>query len=40
MLNELEIKWINDYHSRIWKKLNPLVNETVKKWLKHATRKI
>ena len=40
MLNEMEIKWINDYHSETWDKLNSLVSNKVKKWLKHATHKI
>jgi len=40
MLNEMEIKWINDYHSETCDKLNSLVSNKVKKWLKHATHKI
>ena len=40
LLNKTEIKWINDYHSYTWEKLNNHVNTKVKKWLKNATRKI
>ena len=40
MLNHSEIEWINDYHKEVWKKISPLTNGNVKKWLKNATKSI
>jgi Xaa-Pro aminopeptidase len=36
LLTELEKKWINDYHSIVYKKLNPILTKSAQKWLKSA----
>lgn len=34
LLNNEEIKWINDYHENVYAKISPLINETeVREWL-------
>ena len=35
-LNEQEIKWLNNYHSNVYKKLNSILTKSAKKWLKAA----
>ena len=40
MLSPMDIDWINEYHAFTWKKISPLVDTNVRKWLKIATRKI
>ena len=37
LLDDGERKWINDYHSKVYKKLSPYLNEEEKKWLQKAT---
>jgi len=36
LLSELEKKWINNYHSIVYKKLNPISTKSAQKWLKTA----
>ncbi|MDA8741910.1 aminopeptidase P family protein [Amylibacter sp.] len=36
LLSELEKKWINNYHSIVYKKLNPILTKSAQKWLKTA----
>ena len=36
LLTELEKKWINNYHSIVYKKLNPILTKSAQKWLKTA----
>lgn len=40
LLNEDEIKYINEYHKRVYDKVSPFLNEDQKAWLKEATRAI
>lgn len=40
LLNEKEIKWLNDYHTQVYNKLSPYLNEEEKQWLKIETRTI
>ncbi len=40
MLNEEEIKWLNEFHEKVYKNLSPHLNEKEKKWLRKATRDI
>ena len=35
-----EVKWFNDYHQTVYKKLSPSLNEEEKKWLLEATKAI
>jgi len=37
LMDEAEIKWLNDYHERVYKTLAPLVEPDVAAWLKAAT---
>ena len=37
MLTAEEVKWFNDYHQTVYKKLSPSLNEEEKKWLLEAT---
>ena len=34
LLSEDEIKWLNEYHQRVYEKLSPFLNEEEKSWLK------
>lgn len=40
MLSESEKTWLNNYHSNVYKKLSPYLNEEEKLWLKEETRAI
>ncbi len=40
MLTAEEVKWFNDYHQTVYKKLSPSLNEKEKKWLLEATKAI
>ena len=40
MLTAEEVKWFNDYHQTVYKKLSPSLNEEEKKWLLEATNAI
>lgn len=40
MLTAEEVKWFNDYHQTVYKKLSPSLNEEEKKWLLEATKAI
>jgi Xaa-Pro aminopeptidase len=37
LLDGKEIKWLNDYHSEVFRKLNPFLSEEEKLWLKEKT---
>ena len=37
LLNEEEIKWINDYHNNVYAKISPNLNVDESKWLKSVT---
>ena len=40
MLTAEEVKWFNDYHQTVYKKLSPSLNEEEQKWLLEATKAI
>ncbi|MDU1414330.1 MAG: aminopeptidase P family protein [Clostridium sp.] len=40
LLNSEEIKWINDYHKKVFNTLSPYLNEDETAWLKNATKSI
>lgn len=40
MLTAEEVKWFNDYHQTVYRKLSPSLNEEEKKWLLEATKAI
>lgn len=40
LLNEEEIKWLNDYHQRVYDELSPFLNEELRAFLKEETRAI
>ena len=40
MLTDHEIKWLNDYHAKVWEKVSPLVSERAKNWLYRYTRPV
>ncbi|MBN2166777.1 MAG: aminopeptidase P family protein [Marinilabiliaceae bacterium] len=40
LLNQEEIDWINNYHSNVYSKLAPSLNDEHKKWLKEKTKPI
>jgi Xaa-Pro aminopeptidase len=40
LLDKEEINWLNAYHARVGKALSPLVEPTLRAWLKKATRPI
>lgn len=37
MMTEDEIKWVNDYHTRVYETLSPALDATEKEWLKSKT---
>lgn len=37
MLTRPELKWLNDYHQKVWDDISPLVEGEVKQWLETAT---
>lgn len=37
LLSDKEILWIDEYHKRVWEKLNPYLNLPEKEWLENAT---
>jgi len=37
LLSHNEIEWLNQYHSAVYEKLSPLLNEEEKAWLKEKT---
>lgn len=40
LLNNTEIKWINGYHNKVYKKISPYLVSSEKKWLYNVTRPI
>lgn len=40
MLENEELRWLNDYHQMVYDKLAPLLDEEEKNWLKNATKAI
>jgi Xaa-Pro aminopeptidase len=40
LLDQLELKWLNSYHSIVYEKLSPLLTDEEKKWLKVKTKEI
>lgn len=40
LLDEKEIKWLNNYHKRVYEKLEKQLNKTEKAWLKRKTKPI
>jgi Xaa-Pro aminopeptidase len=40
MLTNSELRWLNDYHTRVQEKLSPLLGEDDQVWLQQATRSI
>ncbi|MEX0299933.1 MAG: aminopeptidase family protein P, partial [Kordiimonas sp.] len=36
-LDDIELKWLNDYHTAVYEKLAPLVDSETKAWLEKAT---
>jgi len=38
LLDEKEIKWLNDYHKKVFEKLSPNLDEDERKWLEAKTR--
>ena len=40
LLSNDEKNWLNSYHSTVFEKISPFLNESEKKWLKKYTRKI
>jgi len=40
IMTENEINWLNDYHSKVFAKISPEVDELTRGWLKNATRAI
>ncbi len=39
LMDPVEIRWLNDYHSRVRKSLSPLVDTATRRWLATATRR-
>ena len=37
MLNNNEVKWLNNYHQKVYEKLSPSLNQDEREWLKSAT---
>jgi len=37
-LNDLEIQWINSYHSKVYKKIQNFLSLKEKKWLQKVTK--
>lgn len=40
LMNQDEIKWLNDYHQKVYQTLNPYMSEEESKWLKEYTKSI
>ena len=40
LLNEKEIKWLKDYHQKVFEKLSPFLEEDEKKWLEGKCRNL
>jgi Xaa-Pro aminopeptidase len=40
LLTDAEIKWLNQYHKRVYKALKPHLNKVEKAWLKEKCGKI
>lgn len=40
LLTDIERKWLNDYHKKVYEKLSPYLSEEEKQWLKNETREI
>jgi Xaa-Pro aminopeptidase len=40
LLNDLEIKWLNDYHDRVYDEVSPLLKDEEKEWLREKCGKI
>ncbi|KAJ6828090.1 putative Xaa-Pro aminopeptidase P [Iris pallida] len=38
LLSSSEINWINDYHSKVWEKVSPLLEGSAREWLWNNTR--
>ena len=37
LLNQDEIQWIDNYHAEVYRKINPLISDFARDWLKKAT---
>eukprot|EP01018_Ginkgo_biloba_P032583 Gb_05542 [translate_table: standard] len=40
LLSAGEIEWLNDYHSKVWEKVSPLVDSKTREWLWKNTRPV
>ena len=40
LLTKDEVNWLNNYHKKVWKKINPFLDEENKEWLEKATKAI
>ena len=40
LLTKKEISWLNNYHNKVYRKLNPYLNKKEKLWLKNSTKAI
>ncbi len=40
LMNDIEIKWLNDYHKDVYDKVSPFLEDDVLQWLKKMTDKI
>ncbi len=38
LLTDDERRWLNEYHSQVYEKISPLVDDTTRQWLKEASR--
>ncbi len=38
LLTDNEIKWVNDYHKKVFEKISPFLNDEEKDWLKEKTK--
>jgi Xaa-Pro aminopeptidase len=37
MLDDSELKWLNNYHQKVYEKLSPNLNSEEREWLKSIT---
>jgi Xaa-Pro aminopeptidase len=37
LMNDVEIKWLNDYHARVKQVISPMVDDSTRIWLEAAT---
>ena len=40
IMSDKEIKWVNDYHAKVWKNISPRVSGDVLRWLENACKPI